>query len=86
MVRIFINGFGNIGRRLASALSADKEFQFVGIAKYTPDEGMKEALDQNFSIFVPENNIEAFKGCSIYCRQIFEVSGHEPCNICTVGI
>lgn len=65
MVRIFINGFGNIGRRLASALSADKEFQFVGIAKYTPDERMKEALDQNFSIFVPENKIEAFKGYSI---------------------
>ncbi|MEM2760503.1 MAG: type II glyceraldehyde-3-phosphate dehydrogenase [Nitrososphaerales archaeon] len=65
MVRIFVNGFGNIGRRLASALSQDKEFQFVGIAKYTPDERLKEALDQNFSIFVPENNVDAFRGYKV---------------------
>ena len=61
MVRVFINGFGNIGRRIADALAHDKEFQFVGVAKYSPDERMKEALDQNFSIFVPENKVEAFK-------------------------
>ncbi|MFQ5968912.1 MAG: type II glyceraldehyde-3-phosphate dehydrogenase [Nitrososphaerales archaeon] len=61
MVKIFINGFGNIGGRLASALSADKEFQFVGVAKYTPDERIKEALDQNFNVYVPEEKLGAFK-------------------------
>ena len=61
MVRIFINGFGNIGRRIASALAADKEFQFVGIAKYTPDEGIKEAYEQNFNVFAPEEKLDAFK-------------------------
>ncbi len=61
MVKIFINGFGNIGGRLASALSADKEFQFIGVAKYTPDERIKEALDQNFNVFVPEERLSAFK-------------------------
>ncbi|MEE8132408.1 MAG: type II glyceraldehyde-3-phosphate dehydrogenase [Nitrososphaerales archaeon] len=61
MVRVFINGFGNIGRRLASALAADKEFQFIGISKYTPDDRVKEALDQNFPLFVPDDNVAAFK-------------------------
>lgn len=61
MVKIFINGFGNIGGRLASALSADKELQFIGVAKYTPDERIKEALDQNFNVFVPEERLSAFK-------------------------
>lgn len=65
MVRIFINGFGNIGRRLASALSIDKEFQFIGVSKYTPDERIREALDQQFSVFVPEDKVDAFKGYSI---------------------
>ncbi len=65
LVRVFINGFGNIGRRLATALSMDKEFQFLGISKYTADERMKEALDQNFSVFVPDDKVDAFKDYKI---------------------
>ncbi len=65
LVTVFVNGFGNIGRRLASALSVDKEFKFLGISKYTPDERIREALDQNFSIYVPDDNIAAFDGYNI---------------------
>src|SRR5688572_8961729 len=61
LVSVFINGYGNIGRRLASALSADKEFQFVGVAKYTVDEKVKEALDNHYNVFVPEEMIPNFK-------------------------
>jgi glyceraldehyde-3-phosphate dehydrogenase (NAD(P)+) (phosphorylating) len=61
LVKVFINGYGNIGRRLASALSVDKEVQFVGVAKYTVDEKVKEALDNHYDIFVPKNMITAFK-------------------------
>lgn len=61
LVRIFINGYGNIGRRLASALSLDKEIQLVGVAKYTIDDKVKEALDNRFNVFVPEQMIAAFK-------------------------
>ena len=60
MAKIFINGYGNIGRRLASALSNDKEIQFVGIAKYTPDEKTKEALENQFDVYVPEDVINKF--------------------------
>ncbi|AIF83964.1 glyceraldehyde 3-phosphate dehydrogenase (NAD(P)+) [Candidatus Nitrososphaera evergladensis SR1] len=61
LVKVFINGYGNIGRRLATALSADKEIQFVGVAKYTIDDKVKEALDNRYSVFVPENMVAAFK-------------------------
>jgi len=61
MVRIFINGYGNIGRRLASALSADKETEFVGIAKYTPDNKTQEALEKRFDVYVPLELIRHFK-------------------------
>ena len=60
MVKIFINGYGNIGRRLASALSADKEIQLVGVAKYTVDDKVKEALDNRLSVFVPQEMVAAF--------------------------
>jgi glyceraldehyde-3-phosphate dehydrogenase (NAD(P)) len=61
LVRVFINGYGNIGRRLASALSVDKEIQFVGIAKYTLDDKVKEALDNRYGVYVPKDAISSFK-------------------------
>jgi glyceraldehyde-3-phosphate dehydrogenase (NAD(P)) len=60
LARIFINGYGNIGRRLASVLSHDKEIKFVGIAKYTPDERINEALENRFDVYVPEDIINEF--------------------------
>ena len=61
MAKIFINGYGNIGRRLASAISLDKEIQFVGIGKYTADEKTKEALENRFNVYVPKDIINKFK-------------------------
>ena len=61
MAKVFINGYGNIGRRLASALSLDKEIQFVGVAKYTADEKTKEALENRFDVYVPTDNIDKFR-------------------------
>jgi glyceraldehyde-3-phosphate dehydrogenase (NAD(P)) len=59
--KIFINGYGNIGRRLATALSADKEIEFIGIAKYTPDERTKDAVEKQFDIYVPNEKLNQFK-------------------------
>jgi glyceraldehyde-3-phosphate dehydrogenase (NAD(P)) len=61
MVKVFINGYGNIGRRLASAFSRDPEIQLVGIGKYSVDVNVKEAVRMNYPIYVPENMITAFK-------------------------
>jgi glyceraldehyde-3-phosphate dehydrogenase (NAD(P)) len=61
MVRIFINGFGNIGRRLATYLDRDKEIQLVGVAKYNADERAKEALSKGYDLYVPENLKNKFK-------------------------
>src|ERR687892_133442 len=61
MVRVFINGYGNIGRRLASAFSHDKEIQFVGIGKYSIDEKLDEAFAKKFPVYVPEEKIQEFR-------------------------
>jgi glyceraldehyde-3-phosphate dehydrogenase (NAD(P)) len=61
LVRVFINGYGNIGRRLAAVLSSDKEVQFIGIAKYTADDKAKDAMDNGFDIYVPDGMINQFK-------------------------
>ena len=61
MVRVFINGYGNIGRRLASALAVDKEIQLVGVAKYSIDDKVKEAFENRYNVYVPKEAIDAFK-------------------------
>src|SRR5687768_5199852 len=55
MAKVFVNGYGNIGRRLASVLSKDNEFSLLGIAKYTIDEQILKDLKNKFDIYVPEN-------------------------------
>ena len=66
-----MNGYGNIGRRLATMLSADKEIEFIGVAKYTADKKTKDALDNQFDIYVPESNLRQFRNSN------YEVSGKE---------
>jgi glyceraldehyde-3-phosphate dehydrogenase (NAD(P)) len=61
LVRIFINGYGNIGRRLASSLAVDKEIQLVGVAKYSIDEKVKEALENRYDVYVPKEALNNFK-------------------------
>jgi glyceraldehyde-3-phosphate dehydrogenase (NAD(P)) len=60
LTRVFINGYGNIGRRLASAILGDKEIQLLGIAKYTADEKTQEALQNGLDIYVPKEKMEEF--------------------------
>lgn len=53
MAKIFVNGYGNIGRRIAYALSKDKELRLLGIAKYTVNEQILEDLASKFDVYVP---------------------------------
>jgi len=55
-----VNGFGNIGRRLANTFSGDKEIQFIGVAKYSADEKTREALESKYDVYVPEHNLKQF--------------------------
>ncbi|HZD36927.1 MAG TPA: type II glyceraldehyde-3-phosphate dehydrogenase [Nitrososphaeraceae archaeon] len=60
-VKVFVNGYGNIGRRLAFALSKDRDISLVGIAKYTVDEEILKDLGNKFDIYVPENLVNTHK-------------------------
>jgi glyceraldehyde-3-phosphate dehydrogenase (NAD(P)) len=61
LVQIFINGYGNIGRRLATALSKDKSIVLIGIAKYSPDVEAQNAIDKGYNVFVPKEMKESFQ-------------------------
>ena len=61
MVQIFLNGYGNIGRRLATAFSKDKSMELIGIAKYSPDVETEKALKNGYKVFVPKETEKEFK-------------------------
>jgi glyceraldehyde-3-phosphate dehydrogenase (NAD(P)) len=61
LVKVFINGYGNIGRRLATAISKDKSINLVGIAKYSADEKTIEAINKGYNIFVPKELKKEFQ-------------------------
>ncbi len=60
--RVFLNGYGTIGRRVAYDIANDREIEFIGIGKYSIDDRAKEAREQGFKIFVPEAKMDEFKG------------------------
>jgi len=63
--KVFVNGYGSIGRRIASFIKDDPEIQVVGIGKYTPDEKVQHAIDNGFSVYVPEKKIKNFTNFEI---------------------
>ncbi|ABK77604.1 glyceraldehyde-3-phosphate dehydrogenase [Cenarchaeum symbiosum A] len=60
MKRVFVNGYGSIGRRLASFLSEDDEIDLTGVAKYSPGAGVSEARSKGLNVYVPHEKKSEF--------------------------
>lgn len=65
MKRVFVNGYGSIGSRIAGFIKDDKEIQVIGVGKYSPDEDVKTAISRGFNVYVPERKIADFKDYKI---------------------
>ena len=65
MKRIFVNGYGSIGSRIASFLQDDPEVEVTGIGKYSPDAGVQKALDRGLRVYVPDDRLDRFGASDI---------------------
>jgi glyceraldehyde-3-phosphate dehydrogenase (NAD(P)) len=65
MKKVFINGYGSIGSRLAQFIKDDPEISVIGVGKYSPDEKVQDAISRGFDVYVPEKKIDSFKGYRI---------------------
>ncbi len=65
MKKVFVNGYGSIGRRITSFLKDDSEITIIGIGKYSPDEKVKTAQSRGLNVYVPEKKIDAFSNYKI---------------------
>src|SRR5574338_179036 len=65
MKRVFVNGYGSIGSRVAQFIADDKEIEVVGVGKYSPDEKVPDAISRGFKVYVPKSKIDSFKNYKV---------------------
>ncbi len=58
--KIFVNGYGSIGSRIAAFLMDDPEVSVVGVGKYSHDEAVDEAISRGLAVYVPRDRQERF--------------------------
>jgi glyceraldehyde-3-phosphate dehydrogenase (NAD(P)) len=71
MIRVGVNGFGTIGRRVADAVMKQGDMKLVGVTKTKPDYKSKAAVERGIDIYAVENkNLEAFKASGYSVRGV----------------
>jgi glyceraldehyde-3-phosphate dehydrogenase (NAD(P)) len=63
--RVFVNGYGSIGSRIAQFIADDVDIELAGVGKYSPDEKVTDASSRGFNVFVPKAKIDLFKNFKI---------------------
>lgn len=56
-----VNGYGTIGKRIASTLLKINDFQLVGVAKYSVDYSALLASKMGIKLFVPAEKVKEFR-------------------------
>ena len=64
-VKVGINGYGTIGKRVADAVNKQDDMEIVGITKTRPTFEAQTAADKGYSIYAPDGSIQAFKDAGI---------------------
>jgi len=65
MVRVGVNGYGTIGKRVADAIDEQPDMEVAGVAKRSPNAGARTALTAGYSLFAPATRAEAFRRATV---------------------
>ncbi len=68
-IKVAVNGYGTIGKRIADAVSLQKDMEIVGVSKTKPNFEAFMALEKGYSVYSPSEKIKKMKEAGI------EVSG-----------
>lgn len=61
MKKIFINGYGSIGKRLTKFIQDDPTVEIIGIGKHSPTENINKIKASGLSIYVPHTKLSKFQ-------------------------
>ena len=67
-VKVAINGFGTIGKRVADAVQMQKDMEIVGVSKTKPNFEAFTALNKGYSIYAPIDKIKDMERVNKYFR------------------
>ncbi len=68
MIRVAVNGYNVIGRRVADAVTAQKDMELVGVAKTRPDYKAELALKKGYRVFAAdEKGRKSFQAAGVAC-------------------
>ncbi|MEM2237237.1 MAG: type II glyceraldehyde-3-phosphate dehydrogenase [Candidatus Caldarchaeum sp.] len=66
MIRVGINGYGTIGRRVADAVKLQDDMKVVGVVKTTPDYKARQAVEKGYRLFcVDAAGVDKFRRAGI---------------------
>ncbi|MDR1954605.1 MAG: type II glyceraldehyde-3-phosphate dehydrogenase [Candidatus Methanoplasma sp.] len=60
-VKVGVNGYGTIGKRVAAAVSRQDDMEVAGVTKTRPTFEAQAAVDRGFDLYVPEESLQAFR-------------------------
>ncbi|MFQ6088452.1 MAG: phosphorylating glyceraldehyde-3-phosphate dehydrogenase [Candidatus Methanofastidiosia archaeon] len=69
-MKIFINGYGTIGKRVADAVLLQKDMELLGVSKRKPDFEARMALEKGFRLFTLRENLSSFKARGYNAEEI----------------
>ncbi len=65
-VRVAVNGFGTIGKRVADAVAKQPDMQLVGVVKTQPTFGARLAIERGYPLYVGgDGRLDAFRSAGI---------------------
>ena len=64
-IRVGVNGYGTIGKRVASAVAAQDDMELVGVTKTRPTFEARAALAKGYDLYVPDDSVQAFKDAGV---------------------
>ena len=68
-IKVAINGYGTIGKRVADAVAIQDDMEIIGISKTRPNFEARTAASKNYDIYVPDGKAEPFS------KEGFSVAG-----------
>ncbi len=63
--RVFVNGYGSIGKRITAFISEDSQIDLIGVGKYSNDQGVLDAKSKGYNVYVPEAKLGNFENADI---------------------
>ena len=64
-VKVGINGYGTIGKRVATAVNQQDDMEIVGVTKTRPTYEARLATEMGYPLYVPADKTEDFKAAKI---------------------